>query len=261
MIAKSSCELVSRCYELNNGILDREELKQVFITFVFGPYQEEVVALYGLDAFYEHLDALHLTKCRRDFDAAVEEWHLMQYGDQDENANYHDILFSLVKEAIIVYQSDTREALIKDTTRLLTSPTGFMARWRSVPNRTIPIYFKYLMKLGIRGYSDIESLVDMWLLEYPNVFDTEQRQNFFRTARRGRPNNVELALLFEMAYELKPDLSRQEKERVRKIYYYHRKSLTMREMMEKFRTYINAKSFSDDGQAGKNRKKKASKAG
>jgi hypothetical protein len=104
--------------------------------------------------------------------------------------------------------------------------------------------------LGIRTYRDIEAVVDMWLLEHPNAFDKKQQQLFARPPRRGRPNNVELSLLLEMACQIKPELTSQERERIRKIYYYHRKTLTMREMMEKFKKYISGKNKSSASQAG-----------
>ncbi|MFY0545775.1 hypothetical protein [Brevibacillus sp. H7] len=249
MLAESAVELVNRCYEQRNNLFTLEEMKEDFITFVFGSYQDEIVMTHGLDRFYEHLDDLHLTNCRKDFDKAVEDWYLLYYGCQNEEANYHDILFILVKEALLVNQSDNRETLMRDVTKLLTSPTGFMSRWRGGDDRKLTTYFKYLNQLGIRTYEDIEAIVDMWLLENPNAFD-RRHQQLLAKSRRGRPNNVELSLLLEMACQLKPELTPQERERIRKIYYYHRKSLTMREMMEKFKKYIVSKNKANNSHAG-----------
>jgi hypothetical protein len=249
MLANSAVELVNRCYEQRNSLFTLEEIKEDFITYVFGDYQEEVVCSLGLDRFYEHLEDLKLTNCRKDFDRAVEDWYLIHYGCHSEEANYHDILFALVKEAIVMNQPDNREALVRDVTKLLTTPAGFMSRWRGEQERTLPTYFKYLNRLGIRTYEDIEAIVDMWLLENPNAFD-KRHQQLLAKSRRGRPNNVELSLLLEMAYQLKPELTRQERERIRKIYYYYRKSLTLREMMEKFKKYILSKNKSNSSHAG-----------
>jgi hypothetical protein len=242
MLAQSAMELVGRCYERNQRLFTLDDLKQEFITYVFEIYQEEVVAAYGLEAFYEHLESLQLTNCRKDFDTAVEEWYLVQYGSVSEQTGYHDVLFALVKEAIAVYQPSTREELIRDVTRLLTSPAGFMAKWRNEKQRTIGMYFRHLMKLGIRTYADIEALIDMWLIEHPNAFDERLQRLLSKPNRRGRPNNLELSILFEKVYELKPELTRQEKERIRKIYYYHRKNLTTLAMVEKFKNYVMMKS-------------------
>ncbi|GED33789.1 hypothetical protein [Brevibacillus centrosporus] len=248
MLANSAIELVNRCYEETFSLVSLEELKESFIVYVFGDYQDEFLKEYDLEDFYEHLDYLQLTNCRRDFDKAVEEWFVVQYGPVAEDVNYHDILFTLVKEAVVQYQSQNRIALIRDVTKLLTIPNGFIARWQNglLRDRSLPTYFKYLMKLGIRSHEDIETLVDMWLVEYPNAFDKKQQQLFANPPRRGRPNNVELALLIEMAYEFKPEMTPQERERLRKIYYYHRKSLTIREMVVKFKNYISSKTKSDD---------------
>jgi len=151
-----------------------------------------------------------------------------------------------------LYQSQNRISLIRDVTKLLTIPSGFISRWKNglQRERSLPTYFKYLMKLGIRSQEDIESLVDMWLLEYPNAFDKKQQQLFANPPRRGRPNNVELALLIEMATNVKPEMTSQERERLRKIYYYHRKSLTIREMVEKFKNYLVSKNKTTDFQVG-----------
>jgi hypothetical protein len=250
MLAKSAIELVNRCFDEANRLFSLEELKERFIAYVFGSYQEDVVFHFDLDRFYEHLEDIQLSNCRKDFDKAVEDWYLLQYGSEHESANYHDILFTLVKEAVVINQPDNREELIRDVTKLLTLPTGFMSRWRNEQQRTLSMYFKYLMKLGIRTYRDIEAVVDMWLLEHPNAFDKKQQQLFAKPPRRGRPNNVELSLLLEMAYQYKPELTFQERERIRKIYYYHRKTLTMREMMEKFKKYISGKNKTNTSQAG-----------
>ncbi|MGG1662940.1 hypothetical protein [Brevibacillus sp. NRS-1366] len=252
MLANSAIELVNRCYEETNSLVSIEELKESFITFVFGDYQEEFMARYDLEEFYEHLVQLQLTNCRKDFDKAVEEWYVIQYGCVSNDANYHDILFTLVKEAVVLYQSQNRMALIRDVTKLLTIPNGFIARWKNglLQERSLPTYFKYLMKLGVRSQEDIEAIVDMWLLEYPNAFDKKQQQLFANPPKRGRPNNLELALLIEMAMKVKPEMTSQERERLRKIYYYHRKSLTIREMVEKFRNYILSKNNTTDFQVG-----------
>lgn len=252
MLAKSAIELVNRCYEETNSLVSLEELKESFIIFVFGNYQDEFLKKHDLEAFYEHLDQLQLTNCRKDFDKAVEEWYVIQYGSTAKEANYHDILFTLVKDAVVQYQSQNRSALIRDVTKMLTVPGGFIARWQSGIHRdsSTPTYFKYLMKLGIRSHDDIETLVDMWLVEYPNAFDKKQQQLFANPPRRGRPNNVELAVLVDLAYKFKPEMTSQERERLRKIYYYHRKSLTIKEMVEKFKNYISSKTKTDDSQVG-----------
>ncbi|GED72922.1 hypothetical protein BRE01_66240 [Brevibacillus reuszeri] len=252
MLANSAIELVNRCYEETNRLVSLQELKESFIEFVFGDYQEEYMTQHDLEDFYEHLDQLHLTNCRKDFDKAVEEWYIVQYGCESSDAHYHDILFTLVKEAVVLYQSQNRLSLIRDVTKLLTVPSGFIARWKKgiLGQRSLPAYFKYLMKLGVRAQEDIESLVDMWLLEYPNAFDKKQQQLFANPPRRGRPNNVELALLIELAMKEKPEMTSQERERLRKIYYYHRKSLTVREMVEKFRSYLASKNKTTDFQVG-----------
>ncbi|CAM3631983.1 hypothetical protein [Brevibacillus invocatus] len=252
MLAKSAVELVNRCYEETNSLMSLEILKESFIAFVFGNYQEEFVLRYNLENFYEHLDQLRLTNCRRDFDKAVEEWYMVQYGCDTKEANFHDILFTLVKEAIVEHQSQNRMELIRDVTKVLTLPNGFISRWQNghMNDQSLPTYFKYLMKLGLRSNDDIETLVDMWLVEYPNAFDKKQQQLFANPPRRGRPNNVELALLVEKASQFKPEMTSQEKERLRKIYYYHRKTLTIREMIEKFKNYISSKNKTDDSQVG-----------
>lgn len=252
MLAKNAVDLVNLCYEETNCLVSLDRLKESFIAFVFGNYQEAFVHRFDLEKFYEHLDQLNLTNCRRDFDKAVDEWYMIQYGCDSKDANFHEILFNLVKEAIVEYQSQNRADLIRDVTKLLTLPTGFIARWQSGyrNERALPNYFKYLMKLGIRSLEDIETLVDMWLVEYPNAFQKKQQQLFANPPRRGRPNNVELALLVEKASQLKPELTSQERERLRKIYYYHRKTLTLREMVEKFKKYISSKSKSKDTQVG-----------
>lgn len=241
VLAQNSMELVSRCYEHINGLIEKEELKKAFVTYVFHNYQQEVVPLYGLDAFHEHLEEIQLSNCRKDFDTAVEEWYRCAHGDEQEAQQYHDILFSLVRETIVTYRPSCKEELLRDLTKLLTSPDGFIARWRKELKRSVRSYYQYLMKLGIRSYKDIESLVEMWLIEYPNSFDKRQQQLFAKPPRRGRPNNAELSYLFEKAYEWKPSLTPQEKERIRKIYYYHRKSMTAIDMIEKFKHYVTAK--------------------
>ena len=250
MLAKSAVELVNRCYEETKTLVSLGVLKESFIAYVFGNYQEEVLRKYSLEKFYEHLDQLQLTICRRDFDKAVDNWYMIQYGSDSDKANFHDILFTLVKEAIIEYHSPNRTALIRDVTKLLTLPTGFISRWQKgqMHDKSLTSYFRYLLKLGLRSLEDIETLVDMWLVEYPNAFDKKQQQLFAKPPRRGRPNNVELALLIDMVCQWKPELTLQERERLRKIYYYHRKSLTIREMVEKFKNYVIGKSKSSDFQ-------------
>jgi len=241
MLVQSSLELVTRCYEQTNGLLDKEELKEAFISYVFETYQDEFVRTYGLDEFYQHLEHINLSNCRRDFDTAVDKWYILHYGSENSEASYHDIVFSLVKEAIVTYQSKCREELVRDVTRLLTSPDGYISRWRHDMQRSISSYYQYLAKLGIRSCFDIEAIVEMWLIEYPNAFDKKQQQLFAKPSRRGRPNNAELALLMERAHEVKPSLTPQEKERIRKIYYYHRKTLTTADMLEKFKNYVQTK--------------------
>lgn len=252
VLAKSSIELVNRCYEETKRLVSLAVFKESFITFVFGKYQEEFIRKYSLEKFYDHLDELQLTNCRRDFDKAVDDWYTVQYGSDSDHANYHDILFTLVKEAIVQYHSPNRTALIRDVTKLLTVPNGFIARWQKgqITDQSLTAYFRYLLKLGIRSQEDIETLVDMWLVEYPKAFDKKQQQLFANPPRRGRPNNVELALLIDMVSQWKPEMTAQERERLRKIYYYHRKELTIREMAEKFRNYILAKSKTTDFQVG-----------
>jgi len=61
---------------------------------------------------------------------------------------------------------------------------------------------------------------------------------------------VELALLQDMVSQVKQELTPQERERLRKIYYYHRKSLTMKEMVEKFKKYLLTKENQKGSQAG-----------
>jgi len=250
MLARSTVELVNRCYEESKTLVSLGVLKESFIAYVFGRYQEEVLREYSLEAFYRHLDQLQLTICRRDFDKAVDDWYMIQYGSDSDKASFHDILFSLVKEAIVEYRSPNRTALIRDVTKLLTLPTGFISRWKRghMHDKSSASYFRYLLKLGLRSLEDIETLVDMWLVEHPNAFDKKQQQLFAKPPRRGRPNNVELALLIDMVSQWKPELTFQERERLRKIYYYHRKSLTIREMAEKFRNYVISKSKSSDFQ-------------
>jgi hypothetical protein len=249
---KNARELVNRCYEQTNCLMSVEELKERFILFVFGPYQDEIVSRYGLEYFYKHLDSINLTNCRKDFDRAVEEWYTHEHGKNEQQADYHDLLFTLVKDTIVHYQSGDRNILVRDVTKMLTSPTGYYRRWRSgqLGERNLPAYFKYLLRLGIRSLADIESLVDMWLVEQPHAFCKKQQQLFAKPPRRGRPNNAELAQLQEMVGQIKQNLTFQERERLRKIYYYHRKNLTMKEMVEKFKEYLRAKQNENDTQAG-----------
>ncbi len=241
VLVQSSMELVSRCYHQIDRLIEKEELKKTFVSYVFGTYQDEVVSQYGLDAFYEHLEAIQLSNCRKDFDQAVEQWYLSEYGSEEEGKHYHDILFTLVRETIATSRPSSKEELLHNVTKLLTSPDGFVARWRKQLHRSLRTYYQYLLRLGIRSYRDIESLIDTWLIEYPNSFDKTQQQLFAKPTRRGRPNNIELSLLFAKAYEWKPNLTPQEKERIRKIYYYHRKTMSTLDMIEKFKDYVTAK--------------------
>lgn len=242
MLVKDTGELVERCFEGTPQLLNLRELQDAFIRYVFGDYQERVVEALGMDGFYEHLEAIHLVNCRRDFDLAVEEWYRRHFKENHEK-EYHDFLFQLAKEAVATYKSQSREKFIQDLTCLLTSPDGFMQRWKAGGDRTTSMYFSYLHRLGIRSYQDIQSFVDTWLMEHPQAFNQEYQLNFQREARRGRPNNPELTRLIEKINELKPDLTKQEKERIRKIYYYHRKSLTRQAMVEKFLKYIKLKAL------------------
>ncbi|GAA4721494.1 hypothetical protein [Brevibacillus fulvus] len=238
MLANSAMELVDRCYEHHQGLLDLEEFKGAFISYVFEVYQAEVVAMIGHDAFYDHLEELNLANCRKDFDAAVDEWFLRQYGSKREEDGYHDLLFALVKTTVAHCHSRSREELIHDLTKYLTTPTGFMARWKNRKARTSSMYFRYLMKLGIRTHLDIELLVDSWLIEHPHAFHQRAQQMMDQPPRRGRPNNLELSLLFDEIHQVKPELTPRERERIRKIYYYHRKQLTLAAMVEKFKQYL-----------------------
>ena len=252
MLAKSAIELVNRCYEQTSRLISVLELKETFIAYVFGSYQDEVVSAYGLDYFYKHLDEIQLANCRSDFDRAVENWYRQANGGGEGQAGYHDVLFALVKDTVGRYQSGSRDQLVRDVTKMLTTPAGFFRRWQrgQTGEQNFPAYYKYLMKLGIRSVADIGTLVDMWLLEEPHAFCKQQQQLFARPPRRGRPNNAELAQLQEMVRQVKPHLTHQERERLRKIYYYHRKTLTIAEMLEKFKKYLWAKQNEKDSQAG-----------
>lgn len=250
MLVENSLELVERCYEQQSRLLGKEELKQAFIDYVFTSYQEEVLAQYDLDEFYRHLEDLKLSNCRRDFDNAVERWYAAQCAHPAKEAAFHPLLYSLVKETVATRKPRCREELVKALTLFLTSPDGYMKRWQKGTERTKLMYFRHLHKLGIRVYQDIEALVDVWLIECPTAFDQQQQEYFARPTRRGRPHNLELSRLMEKAYELKPELTPQERERVRKIFYYHRHTLSLPAMTQKVAKYVSMKSAqkSDEGE-------------
>lgn len=245
MLVKEAEELVERCYEHVSQLLEMPELKEVFIKYVFEIYQDQVIAEVGMDGFYTHLEDLQLVNCRKDFDRVVEQWYQKHFQEREER-EYHDFLFQLAKEAIATYHSQTCEELIADLTCLLTSPNGFMSRWKADSNRTTPMYFGYLHRLGIRSYQDIQLFVETWLMEFPDAFNQESQTMFQREVKRGRPNNPGLYRLLERIRELKPDLTQKEKERARKIYYYHRKSLTTQAMVEKFKQYMRLRALIQD---------------
>lgn len=242
MLVENSLELVERCYEQQSRLLGKEELKQVFIDYVFTSYQEEVLAQYDLDEFYRHLEELNLANCRRDFDNAVEQWYEAQCTQPAKEVAFHPLLYSLVKETVATHKPRCREELVKSLTLFLTSPDGYMKRWQKGTGRTKLMYFRHLHKLGIRVYQDIEALVDVWLIEYPTAFDQQQQEYFARPSRRGRPHNLELSQLLAKAYELKPELTPRERERVRKIFYYHRHTLSLPAMTQKVERYVTMKS-------------------
>lgn len=244
LLVKVAEELVERCYEQVSQLLSLAELKEVFIQYVFEEYQELVVAQLGMEGFYEHLEEIQLVNCRKDFDKVVEDWYLKHF-QESGSKEYDDFLFQLAKEAIATYQSQSQDELVEDFAFLLTSANGFMYRWKAANERTTSMYFRYLHKLGIRSYQDIQLFVEAWLMEYPEAFNQETQQLFKREVRRGRPNNPGLYKLLERIHELKPDLTAKEKERVRKIYYYHRKSLTTQAMVEKFKQYMRLKESMD----------------
>lgn len=241
VLAQNSLELVSRCYDSLQGLVEREELKKSFVSYVFEIYQEEVIAHYDIETFHDHLEQIQLSNCRKDFDHAVDQWLLQECGTDHRQTGFHDMLFTLIRETIVKYRPTSRAELLQEVTRMLTAPDGYMSRWKMQSNGSYRSYFQYLMKLGIRSYSDIECIVDMWLIEYPNSFDKTQQQLFAQPIRRGRPNNAELSQLLEKAGEWKATLTPLEKERIRKIYYYHRKNMTIPDMLEKFKRYVCAK--------------------
>ncbi len=238
MFVRNSFELVSRCYENAQRLLDEESLKEAFIQYVFGEYQQEILQHYDQEVFYEHLNSIQLANCRKDFDIAVERWYNLHYGSVLSEGIYHDDLFSLVKEVITTYNTTSRDHLISSFTGFLTSPKGLMARWMQETKRSVSAYFQYVTKLGIHSYTDIEALIDIWLIENPATFDKTQQEYYAKPSRRGRPNNIELTRLMEQAHEVKPVLAPEDKERIRKIYYYHRKTLSSIAMLEKFRKYV-----------------------
>lgn len=238
MLAQNAIELVHRCHQHSANLMDKEAFKDAFIQYVFGDYQQEVLNEHDLEDFYEHLADIKLSRCRIDFDLAVEEWFERQYEAYCDEGNFHDLLFSLIREVISKHRATTREQLINSLTKFLTSPTGFMQRWKNDTKRTISSYFAYVAKLGIRTYNDIEALVDVWLIEHPDTFDAEQQKQLVKRRGRGRPQNQELSQLIEQALKIKPFLTHLEKERIRKIYYYYRKSMNLLDMIEKFRSYL-----------------------
>ncbi len=242
MLAKNAGELVERCCKQADGLLGKEELKDAFISYVFSTYQDEVVARYGWEAFYEHLEQIALVNCRKDFDQAVEEWYARKNKQRIRKTCYHDVLFSLVKETVATCRPDSREQLVNELTRVLTSSDGYMSKWKTRRKRTLANYYSHLGRMGIRSYGDIIALADAWLMEHPSAFDKEHQQYLALPSRRGRPNNVELLSLLRKVHEMKRSLSLREKERIRKIYYYYRSSLTALEMIEKFKLYISSKS-------------------
>lgn len=236
MLVKDAGQLVEQCFNHASQLVGQEEMKDRFIEYVFGYYQNQIVDSIGIDAFYDHLEEINLSNCRRDFDIAVEMWFQEKMNGQSEQ-EYHNFLFLLAKEAVTTYHSQSKEQLIEDLSLLLTSPEGFMTRWKAAGNRTTSMYFRFLSRSGIRSYQDIETFVETWLMEFPLAFDSY----YLREPRRGRPNNPELLKLIDLIYEVKPNLTREDKERVRKIYYYHRKNLTPQAMVDKFRRYLSLK--------------------
>lgn len=241
MLAHDALELVQRFHENSVMMLDKEIFKDRFISYVFCEYQQEVLQKYDIDRFYDHLNQIQLGRCRIDFDAAVDHWYERQYELFCDDGTFHDRLFTIVKEVLIKQGSTTRDQLINSLTKFFTSPTGFMQRWMNDTKRTVGSYFFYVAKMGIRTFKDIEALVDVWVIENPDTFEEEQLAYLAKPKGRGRPQNRELSLLIEQAQEIKPQLTPQEKERIRKIYYYYRKSLDMLGMIEKFQSYLIAK--------------------
>ncbi|UFJ40587.1 hypothetical protein LOK74_21625 [Brevibacillus humidisoli] len=239
MLVENSFQLVERCHERQNGLLGKEELKQAFIDYVFTSYQEEVLSEYNIDEFYRHLDELNLSNCRRDFDSAVEQWYAAQCSNPSADASFHPVLYGLVKETIATRKPSSRDELVKELTVFLTSADGYMLRWKKGGERNTFMYYRHLHKMGIHVYQDIEALIDVWLIEYPTAFDKQQQAYFAKPTRRGRPNNLELSQLMEKAYEMKPELTPQERERVRKIFYYHRHTLSIPAMAEKVEKYVS----------------------
>ncbi|RNB82804.1 hypothetical protein EDM56_23180 [Brevibacillus fluminis] len=241
MLVHDALELVQRFHENSEMMLDKDTCKDRFISYVFTEYQQEVLQQYDLDMFYEHLDRIQLGKCRIDFDLAVDRWYQRQYELFCEEGTFHDRLFTIVKEVLLKQGATTKEHLINSLTKFFTAPTGFMQRWMNDTKRSVGSYFYYVSKMGIRTYNDIEALVDVWAIENPEAFKEDQQELLAKRKGRGRPQNRELSLLIKHAQEIKPQLTPQEKERIRKIYYYYRKSLDMLGMIEKFRSYLLAK--------------------
>ncbi|AIG24534.1 hypothetical protein [Brevibacillus laterosporus] len=241
MLASDSMELVERCYEQVCSLLGKEDLKNKFIDYVFVDYQEEVVAEYDADFFYQHLQKLQLIRCRKDFDQAVEAWYEKKRLGNNRSTGFHSILFSIVRKTIGMYKIRNRQELIKYVTHVLTNSNGYMKQWRSKGKRTKVMYFHYLYKIGIRNGKDIEALVDSWLIENPQAFDEYQQAYYQRPIRRGRPNNVQLSRLIDQIKQMKPALNRKERERIRKIFYYYRNHLEINGMVSKFLNYIEAK--------------------
>ncbi|WP_232699073.1 hypothetical protein [Brevibacillus daliensis] len=240
MLATNSFELVERCYGQICDLMEMEEMKLKFIDYVFSDYQDEVLKKYDVDFFFEHLNRLQLIQCRKDFDLAVEAWYEKKSIKPTKNNGFHSKLFALVKRTIGMYQAKDKHELVKYVTQVLTS-NEFMAKWQENGQKSKAMYFQYLDRLGVRSYQDIESLVEVWLIENPQAFDEYRQQYYKNPARRGRPNNVELSRLLDQILQVKPDLSHKEKERLRKIYYYHRHQMGIEEMVGKFLKYLEAR--------------------
>jgi hypothetical protein len=248
MLVHNALELVQRFHENSEIILDKDLCKDSFIAYVFSDYQQEVLKEYDIELFYEHLNDIQLSRCRVDFDLAVDHWYQRQYEQFCDEGTFHDRLFSIVKDVLVKQRSTTRDHLVNSLTKFFTSPTGFMQKWMNDTKRTMGSYFYYVAKMGIRTYKDIEALVDVWIIENPDTFEEEQHEYLAKPKGRGRPQNRELSQLIAQAQEIKPQLTPQEKERIRKIYYYYRKSLDMLGMIEKFQSYLLAKAQSEQNE-------------
>lgn len=248
MLAHDAIELVQRFHAQSEIMVDKEQFKKEFIRYVFHDYQQEVIAEYGADAFYDHLHDIQLSRCRVDFDSAVERWYNQQYEKYCDEGTFHDRLFGIVKEVVVKHRSTSKEQLVSSLTKFLTAPTGYMQKWMNDTKRTVGCYLQYVTRLGIRTYQDIEALVDVWMIENPGTFDENQQEQMSKRKSRGRPQNEELSKLIQYALEIKPHLTLQEKERVRKIYYYYRKTLDLLGMIEKFRNYLMAKAEAEQAE-------------